>query len=97
MIHKIFAIHDTQARAYLPPFFLHQTEMAIRTFRDCINSDDHQFGRNPGDYTLFEIGNYDDELGQITNHKEPIMLGNGLKYTNGSMPTTELTSEERTP
>ena len=57
---KVFSVYDSKAEAYLPPFFLPQSAMAIRTFSDCANSMDHQFGRHPEDYTLFLLGEWDD-------------------------------------
>lgn len=50
---KAFSVYDIKAAAYLPPFFLPTVGMATRTFSDCANSHDHQFGRNPADYILF--------------------------------------------
>ena len=60
MVHRIFCIFDEKAKAYLPPFILPEVGMALRTFGDCVNSDDHQFGRHPSDYTMFTLGSYDD-------------------------------------
>lgn len=79
MQHKIFSIFDQKANAYLTPFFLPEKGMAIRTFSDCINSKDHAFGRHPSDYTIFEIGSYNDADGQITSHLAPLVLHNGLE------------------
>lgn len=58
---EIFSIYDQKAEAHLPPFFLPTKAMAIRTFKDCVNNPEHAFGRNPGDYTLFHLGHWDDE------------------------------------
>lgn len=69
MIHKIFTIHDSGAKAYLAPFFLHSEGIAIRTFTDCVNDPDHAFGRHPKDYTLMEIGTFDDNKGKISNYQ----------------------------
>lgn len=80
MEHKLFAIYDQKAFAYLPPFTLPRTEMAERTFADCINSDAHAFGKNPADYTLFELGGYDDNKGLITVHETPVVVGTGIEY-----------------
>jgi len=79
MLHKIFTIHDSKAGAYLPPFILPREEMARRTFGDCINSPDHQFGNHPDDYTLFCLGVFDDEIAQY-QLDTPKSLGNGLEY-----------------
>lgn len=66
MIHKMFTVYDTAAKAYLPPFFLPREEMAIRVFTDAVNSDSHQFGRHPADYTLFLIAEFDDEFAGVS-------------------------------
>jgi hypothetical protein len=80
MIHKVFSIRDSAADAYLPPFILPKSEMAKRIFGQCVNSDDHQFAKSPEDYTLFEIGTFDDELGQLGVYRSQENLGNGINY-----------------
>ena len=82
MKHYLFAVHDSKARAYLPPFIMHQKDMAIRVFADCINNTEHQFGKNPGDYTLFTIGHYLDTTGEIISDKIQTSLGNGTQFVN---------------
>ncbi|AXL14758.1 nonstructural protein [Microviridae sp.] len=77
MIHKIYTIYDSKAEAYLPPFFMHQQGMALRTFTDCVNDPNHAFGKHPEDYTLFNAGIFDDDLGTITQDKLE-SVANGL-------------------
>lgn len=79
MIHKIFTIYDEKAKAYLPPFHLPESGQAIRSFKDCINSPDHQFGKNPEDYTLFTLGHFNDATASINEHA-PKSLGNGVQF-----------------
>ncbi len=78
MIYHMFSIYDEKAKAYLPPFILPETGMAIRTFSDCINSSEHQFGAHPHDYTLFEIAKFDDSKAKLTPDHQ--MIGNGAEY-----------------
>jgi len=80
MEHKIFAIYDQKAFAYLPPFTLPRVEMAMRTFGDCVNSADHSFGKHPEDFTLMEIGIYDDSNAKINPHELAITVGSGLEF-----------------
>lgn len=77
---KIFSIFDVKAEAYLPPFFLPTVGMATRAFKDCVNQQGHQFCENPGDYTLFELGEFDDVKGEIQTRAAHKSLGNGLTY-----------------
>lgn len=81
MKHIIFAIYDSKAQAYLPPFIMHRTEMATRVFADCVNDyPNHQFSKNPQDYTLFTIGQFDDNTAKIKTEKMILSLGNGLEF-----------------
>lgn len=79
MIHHVYSIYDQKAKAFLPPFMLPREEMAIRTFKDCCNSKDHQFGRHPEDYTMFRLANFDDESGTYNLEPAPITVYNGLQ------------------
>jgi len=80
MKHNIYAVFDTKANTYTPPYFQHAEPMAIRTFGDCVNDDGHTFGKHPEDYTLFNLGIYDDATGTITqDHIKSIATGLSLR------------------
>jgi len=79
MKHRIFSIFDVKAQAYLPPFCLAETGMALRAFSDCVNSRDHQFGKHPGDYTLFELGSFDDSVCVVSCTPSALKVVNGLE------------------
>lgn len=82
MIYGMFSIYDCKAEAFLPPFILPKTSMAQRAFADCANSETHQFGTNPEDYTLFKLGNFDDETAKFDALRTPESLGIALEYVN---------------
>lgn len=86
MKHKIFSIFDVKASAYLPPFYMPETAMAIRVFSDCVNSKDHQFGKHPGDYTLFEVGTWDDAVCVISCKPSAGKVVNGLEVVVSDVP-----------
>jgi len=79
MEHKMFVIHDSKANAYMQPWFLTQRAMAQRAFMDCVNDKEHNFGRHPEDYTLFQIGTFDDQTAEV-KWEPPKSIGNGLEY-----------------
>ncbi len=89
MKHKIFSIFDVKAQAYLPPFCLPERGMAIRTFSDCVNSKDHQFSLHPGDYTLFELGVWDDAVAIIASQAGSKVV-NGLEVVISEPGTAQL-------
>ena len=76
---KLFSIHDVKAGAYLPPFWLPTIEMARRSFADCVNMETHAFAKHPEDYTLFHVGDFDDETGRL-EPVEPVSFGNGVDF-----------------
>lgn len=92
MEHKIFSIFDEKAKGFLPPFIFHNENMAKRIFADCVNDPNHQFGKHPEDYHLFEIGTFDDVLGRVKPHETIEFHGIGLNYlspSEGSIPFLE--------
>lgn len=77
---QIFTVYDEKAKAYLPPFFMNQEGQARRTFGDCINSDKHNFGQHPSDYTLFCLGTFEDDDATHQLKSAPQSLGNGVEF-----------------
>jgi len=63
MITKMYCVFDKKAKIYNPPVFLHNTAVACRAFGELANNPDHQYGKHPGDYELWEVGTYDDGCG----------------------------------
>ncbi len=96
MKHQMFVIYDSKARAYMQPWFLTQDGMAQRAFSDCVNADDHNFARHPEDYTLFNIGEFDDNDAIIKSHA-PISMGNGIEYIKVELGDNDYELTQQTP
>lgn len=79
MKYKVFSIYDAKAEAHMPPFFFAATGLAIRAFADMANDPSHTVGKHPEDYSLFEIGTFDDAIGVFENHEAKIPLGTALE------------------
>lgn len=71
MIKQVFVIHDSKAEAFLQPFFADKEALAIRMFENAISDPASDFHKYAEDYSLFEIGTYNDNTGMIT-HQDPI-------------------------
>lgn len=80
MIVKMFAVYDAKAEAYFPPFYSQNAQSAIRDFSDKVNTPNHVWNRHPEDYTLFAVGEFDDQTCQITPLKAHSPLGKALEY-----------------
>lgn len=79
---KIFTVYDSKMEAYMMPFFLQTRGAAIRAWMDSVNDLNTQFNKHPGDFTLFEIGEYDDETGNVSNYDAKVSIGTALEYKN---------------
>ena len=81
MIHHIFTVFDSKAAAYLTPFYAQTKGVAIRQFSDAINGDPtHNFARHPEDFTLFELGTYDDNTATFLTHETPQSIGVAVEF-----------------
>lgn len=94
MKQSMFSIYDSKADAYLPPFFLHNEFMALRVFTDCANDQTHQFGKHPEDYTLFELGSFEDSNAKIALHDTPKSIAVAIELVKSNVPGTQLDIED---
>lgn len=76
---KVFAVFDSAVGAYMQPFFMQSKGQAIRAWQDTINDEKTQFHAHPSDFTLFELGEYDDQDGAFTNLPAKLSLGTALE------------------
>lgn len=83
MIQIIVSIKDRAADAFMRPWFVPTSGIAIRSFIDEVNRDqsDNQLFHHPDDFDLYEIGVFDDSTGRITSHDDMkvLMLGKQAK------------------
>lgn len=63
---QAFSVFDGAANLFLEPFWAPTMEVAIRGFREACQRQDHQFNKFPEDYTLFHVGEFDQERGEFT-------------------------------
>jgi len=85
MVVKVFAIYDSKSEAYMSPFFLQTKGQAMRAFADSVADPKTQFHNHPGDFTLFEIGEYDDQKGWLKSHEAKINLGSALEFASKNL------------
>jgi len=89
MILKIFTVHDSKAEAYLPPFHMPSRGLVIRAFTESVNDPKTSFYKYPSDFTLFEIGEYDDQKGTITSYTTKQAIGLALDYVTRTAQTIQ--------
>lgn len=77
---KIFSVHDCKAEAYLPPIFMKTKVEAIRAFQTTVESSDSQFHKYPADFTLVELGEFDETTAAISALDIPLILANASEF-----------------
>ena len=90
----IFSIYDEKANAYLPPFYLPNEQMAIRAIQDCVADTEHNFHKHAEDYTLFNIGTFDDQNAEIFSQKTPLVNCLEIKAQQHNQTEEHQTNEE---
>lgn len=72
-------IHDSQAKAYNPPFNSRNAETAVRQFMDSIAKPGTVLADHPEDFTLYQAGTFDELTGRLERTDPPIKLASGVQ------------------
>lgn len=80
MITKAFAVYDSKAKFFGVPFFMQQTGLAVRAFTDLVNDANSIVHKYPGDFSLYEIGTFDDSVGKMYSSEVHELLGHGSDF-----------------
>lgn len=91
MIEQVFTVYDSAAKAFLSPFQAPTIESAIRSFREVVNREGHQFNKFPEDYTLFHIGHFELDTGMLVP-QAPHSLGVAITFLSSGV-TPRLVSD----
>lgn len=84
MIMKVFGIYDSKTEAYLPPFFMQSKGAAIRAISSHVSDPQHNFCKYAADFTLFELGTWDDANSKFDLHNTPNSLGVLIEFKSSS-------------
>lgn len=76
----MFSIYDIKAEAYLKPFYMQSKGQAIRAFTESLQDPESGMGKWPADFTLFELGEFDDACGRFSPLEANLSVGNGLEF-----------------
>lgn len=67
MILKVFSIYDKATEAFNMPFFMLTNSEAIRAFQNMAHDETTQINKNPLDYNLYRLSEYDNATGKFTD------------------------------
>jgi len=79
---KLFSIYDIKSQTYSDLKQAPSTANAIRQFTSLCNNKDSEESQYPNDFKLFELGEFDKQIGQFTIYPEPQDLGPAANFKN---------------
>ena len=78
MIHTMIAVKDAKVGSYARPVPVVNAATGVRAFPDAVNDPSTEYHKHPEDYTIWELGSFDDQTGLFTNLDTPIQLANAI-------------------
>lgn len=82
MAKVICSVYDAKAEVYGQPMFLRTNGEAIRSFVQEVNREESMLHAHPEDYTLFLIGHYDEETGELVQENNHVPLARAIEHVN---------------
>lgn len=76
----IYAVYDSKVESYLQPLFFQSKGEAMRSWQTAANDQNTMMCQHPEDFTLFELGSYDEQTGKFENHNTPISVGVAIEF-----------------
>ncbi len=64
---QLYAIFDTCSGIYEKPFFSTADDLVRREFQDVATTPDHQINKHPEHYSLWRLGNFDNNTGKVVD------------------------------
>lgn len=80
MILKIYSVYDSKTEFFSQPLYMKAKGEAVRSFTELANDKSNAIGKYPADYTLFELGTFDDATGKFVLHSTPTSIGLALEF-----------------
>lgn len=81
MKRPMYAMFDSKAGSYSPPFIDNNDATALRGFAEAVNTNEH-FRYSPADYSLYHLGDFDNESGKIVVCEPVEFMCNGASVIN---------------
>jgi len=74
MIQNAYSIKDAKANVFSAPFFSINDKTAQRSFEQATNDPNTTINKNPEDFSLYRLGNFNDQSGEIYPEKQPYYI-----------------------
>ena len=78
----IYSVYDNATNAYLQPMYALSKGQILRGITNAVNDPGHDFHKYARDYTLFELGSFDDSNAVFSLYPSPKSLGVLVEFQN---------------
>lgn len=80
----VLAVRDEALQAFSRPFFVPTVGIALRSFMDEVNRlvPENPMAQHPKDFSLFKLGEWDEDSGQFVNLPVPERLGSAIDFVS---------------
>lgn len=76
---KLFSVYDSKAAAFNMPFSSANRSTAVRDFTRAANDPSTSMYEFPEDYTLYEVGEFDEDLGTlVARTPDPVVVASSV-------------------
>lgn len=76
----MFSVLDTKAGFYTPPMYMRSVGEALRGFENEARNPESQLYNHAADFTLFQLGEFNQETGEFTLLHAPHSLANAADF-----------------
>lgn len=83
MVLKVFSVYDSKVGLFMQPFFFSSNGQALRAWETTVNDPQTMFKRYPNDFTLYELGSFDETSGKFKELDSKVNLGSALDFVKG--------------
>lgn len=91
---KIYCIYDCKVESFGTPFFFRTKGDALRGFSEVSNDQKTQIGKYPADFTLFEMGDYDEVKGKFVLYSTPTSVACAIEFVKEA-PSPSMSDDAR--
>lgn len=88
MLLKIYAVLDKAAGFFSSVHTAQNDAVAIRSFSDAARMPDTVFNQHPEDFTLVQVGTFDDQTGQVEPCQH-MMIAKAIDFVGGPVVVKE--------
>lgn len=81
----MYLVYDSKSESYSMPLFHLAVGDAQRAFTRAANSQESAIGLNPEDFSLFEVGSYDERDGKFEIYEVPRHVANAHELVTSEL------------